>query len=121
MRAILGAEYNMPIISIAATIRLAVGLNVMMERTRAAALVEMIKVQACLFDTKPEGIGLFFPLALSRSESTRSFNTNMPTVIRKEITGNGNIFWTVDRTLASVDIMPNIPGIKKSPVTVAKE
>jgi hypothetical protein len=40
-----------------------------------------MKVQVCFFETKPEGIGLFLELALSRFASTRSFRMYMPTAI----------------------------------------
>jgi hypothetical protein len=82
LRQIFGAEYMIPIAIIEeAKIRLN-GLNVTRTRSIPSALVQTTKIRAWDFVIRPEGIGRFFPLVLSRSASTRSLRTYIPVIIK---------------------------------------
>lgn len=66
-------------------------LNVIIAIPTAAPFVSMMKLHACFFETKPEGMGLFFELTLSISASTRSFKTYIPTAIIRVMKGSGAV------------------------------
>jgi hypothetical protein len=81
----------------------------------AAPFVSIMKLHACFLETNPEGMGLFFELALSRSASTRSFNINMPTVIINVIKGSGIVLWISSCTSASELVTLKTPKMQNRP------
>jgi hypothetical protein len=89
--------------------------------TRAAPFVSITKVHACFFETRPEGMGLFFKLDLSRSASTRSFRMNMPTVIINVMKGAGMIRCISSCISVSEPHTFRMPGIQNRPAAVATE
>jgi hypothetical protein len=88
---------------------------------RAAPFVSIMKIHACFFETRPEGMGLFFKLVLSRSASTRSFRMNMLTVIINVMKGAGIILWNSSWISVSESTTFRMPGIQNRPAVVATE
>jgi hypothetical protein len=89
LRQILGEEYINPIPTIVRAIIMLGRLNVIIARSMPIALVIITNKRACAFVTRPDDIGRFFPLDLSRSASTRSFRTYIPVMIKKVAASNG--------------------------------
>jgi hypothetical protein len=116
-----GAEYMIPMSSMGTMSDMVAALNVAAARIIAAQLVDRTNVHACRFETLPDGIGLFFPLALSRSASIRSFSMYMPVATNREIMGAGMILCNSNDVPDSAASMPRTPGIANSPATVASE
>jgi hypothetical protein len=87
----------------------------------AAPFVSRMKLHACFFETKPEGMGLFLELALSTSVSATSFRMYMPTAIINVMKGGSTVLWISIWISVSVSIIPRMPGIKNRPAAVAKE
>ena len=119
----LGVEYSKPMSIIGTT---SIMLNRLSETINAniatdAPFVKKMKLHACFFETKPEGMGLFFELALSRSESTRSFKINIPTVIINVMKGSGIVLWNSSCISVSEPITLRIPGMQNRPAAVATE
>jgi hypothetical protein len=103
------------------TIRL-VGLKVITVRNTAVPKANITNIRACFSETSPEGMGLFLPLALSRSASTRSFRIYVPAVTSREAMGSGRVIRTmVSRSGLADDNSPRTPGKQNSPVTVARQ
>jgi hypothetical protein len=122
MRAIFGEEYVMPIASIIATMAMPTGLKVAIASRTAVPKVSATKAQACLLETRPEGIGLFFPLALSSSASARSFRMYVPAVMSSEAKGRARVLPTTAKDSGPDDNNAlNAPGKEKNPVTVARQ
>ena len=59
IRAILGAEYDIPMTNISDTTIMLIGLKVIIVRITAVPKVNTKNIRACLFETNPEGMGLF--------------------------------------------------------------
>ncbi len=117
----LGVEYNIPMSIIGITnIALAIG-SVLISIPRAAPFVSIMKVHACFFETRPEGIGLFFKLVLSTSASTRSFRMYMPTAIINVMKGAATILWISSWIPVSELIKFRMPGMQNRPAVVATE
>src|SRR5579884_927416 len=110
----------MPIVSITATIAILTGLKVIKDRPAAVPFRIITKAHACLFDTMPDGIGLFLPLALSRSESIRSFKIYIPVDISSVIIGRTSV-WMAENTAVWWLMASSTPGRQSMPVTVASE
>jgi hypothetical protein len=72
-------------------------------------------------EIRPEGIGLFFPLARSRSASTRSFKIYVPAVTSREARGRGMVCHIMVKGPDPADIAFMTPGRQKSPVIVARQ
>src|SRR5207245_10887520 len=89
LRQILGAEYINPIPIIVRAIIMLGRLNVIKARIITIALVSITNMRDCAFVTCPDDVGRFFTLDLSRSESTRSFRTYIPVMIKKVAASNG--------------------------------
>ena len=121
IRAILGAEYDIPMTNISDTTIMLIGLKVIIVRITAVPKVNNTNIHACLFETNSEGMGLFLPLALSRSASTRSFRIYVPTVTSRVASGSGRVIRKIfNRSGFGDDIAPKTPGKQNSPVTVAR-
>jgi hypothetical protein len=88
---------------------------------RAAPFVSIMKVHACFFETRPEGMGLLFKLVLSKSASTTSLRMYMPTAIINVMKGAGIILWISSWTSVSESIPFRIPGMQNRPAAVATE
>jgi hypothetical protein len=95
--------------------------NVLINIPRAAPFVSKMKAHACFFETRPEGIGLFFKLVLSRSASTRSFRMYMPTAIINVMKGAGMILWISSWISVSEPPTFRRPGMQNRPAIVATE
>jgi hypothetical protein len=95
--------------------------SVLINIPTATPLVSIMKAHACFFETRPEGMGLFFKLDLSRSASTRSFRMNMPTVIINVMKGAGMIRCISSCISVSESHTLTMPGIQNRPAAVATE
>src|SRR5207249_6114735 len=88
-----------------------IGLKVIIVRIAAVPKVNTTNIHACLFETNPEGMGLFLPLALSRSASTRSLRIYVPTVMSKVAIGSGRVRRKIfKRSGFDDDNPPKTPG-----------
>jgi hypothetical protein len=97
-RAIPGTEYINPMIINSVEIIMPTWLGVTKLSIKPITFVKSINIIACFFVTSPVGIGLFFPFILSRFESTRSFRTYIPTIIKNELKGR-TIAFTMKSTV----------------------
>jgi hypothetical protein len=95
--------------------------NVLINITRAAPFVSIMKVHACFFETRPEGMGLFFKLVLSISASIRSFRMYIPTAIINVMKGAATILWISSWVPVSELIKFRMPGMQNRPAIVATE
>jgi hypothetical protein len=95
--------------------------SVLINIPSAAPFVSIMKVHACFFETRPEGMGLFFKLVLSTSASTRSFRMYMPTAIINVMKGAGIILWISIWICVSESITFRMPGMQNRPAVVATE
>src|SRR5215207_1146019 len=118
---LLGIEYSIPIIIIGITSIVLATVTINISIATAATFVSIMKLHACFFETTPEGMGLFFELALSRSASTRSFKINMPTVIISVMKGSGIVLWISSWISVSEPITLRMPGMQNRPAAVATE
>jgi len=120
LKAILGAEYIIPMATNEKDIRRLMALAVTADRAIPRALVPIMNIHPCNFDTSPDGIGLFFPLALSKSASIRSLKTYIPIIMNKELSGSVtrlNIVWL--SSCGEFIIDAKAPGIVNIPASVA--
>jgi hypothetical protein len=90
---IFGMEYSTPIKAmidvnkIPSMLLIKIGIDIPIK------FMDMTNINACLFDTFPEGIGrLVFPFTRSRSASIRSLSTYMPVIISKVDIGRSTVF-----------------------------
>jgi hypothetical protein len=118
--AIFGIEYKIPMQARDKEIANVKILNVARDSAKPRPLVPTIKNHAWNLDTRPFGIGLSFPFALSRLASTKSLKTYMPTIMKKEPSGKVTILNTVSTKPVDEYTLPRkVPGMQNKPANVA--